>query len=189
MASAWLSKSSWASRWTLRLRTWIIKATGNGLENSTGAPSWHCSWKNQGNFAFFHTSYWNNFCHKAEMGSADSHWGANNVCMREASWRAQMIFKCKRLLLYFASQNICSSPTSFDSAVYDQGPDCNLCVHRYLAFTLALPKFYSILSRFCWACDHINCMNNCTSVRLVTLLELPESHWADKSQFNSCCQT
>lgn len=41
--------------------------------------------------------------------------------------------------------------------------------------------FSSVLSHFCWASDHINCMNNWTSVRLVTLLELPESHQADKS--------
>lgn len=32
-------------------------------------------------------------------------------------------------------------------------------------------------------------MNNCISVRPVALLELPESHWAGKSQFGSCCQT
>lgn len=95
--------------------------------------------------------------------------------MYEASWHEQMIFKCKRLLPYFASQNICSSPTAFDSTVYDQGPDCKICVNSYLAFTLALPKFSSVLSRFCWPCDHINYMNNCASVRLVTLLELPES--------------
>lgn len=32
LASAWPSQTSWASRWTLRLRTWITKASGNGLQ-------------------------------------------------------------------------------------------------------------------------------------------------------------
>lgn len=37
-----LPLSSWASRWTLRLRTWITKAAGNSLqENSTGGSRWH----------------------------------------------------------------------------------------------------------------------------------------------------
>lgn len=43
LASAWLLKSGWASRWTLTLRTRITKATGNGLQEiSTGAHSGFC---------------------------------------------------------------------------------------------------------------------------------------------------